>query len=243
MVQQVHIADGEPLVLDNEVLDDLQCGGLTAIQDRERYCFSSDSALLANFAKVGKQDRVCELCAGSGVVSLLVAHKKRPQCLQCVEWQPLDAYRAARAARYNALDIGVWCGDAVECHKQLGAQQWDVVLANPPYFPLGTGAVKQNDSVAAARYEVHITLEQLVEESARLLRYGGRVYYVYNANRLAELLQTMQRFALEPKELILVLPAEGKAADTVLVAGKKGAKQGIRCWAAVRSRLEEKWYE
>lgn len=243
MVQAVRLADGEPLVRQNEVLDDLQCGGLMAIQDRDRYCFSSDSALLANFAKVGKQDKVCELCAGSGVVSLLVAHKKQPQCMQCVEWQETDAYRAARAARYNGLDIGVWCGDAVGCHEQLGAGQWDVVLANPPYFPLGTGAVKQNDSVAAARYELHITLEQLVAESARLLRYGGRVYYVYNANRLAELLPAMQRYALEPKELILVLPKAAKAADTVLVAGKKGAKPGIRCWAAERRSLEEKWYE
>ena len=62
----------------NERIDDLECRGYRIIQDPDGYCFTSDSVLLANLAKVGRKDRVADLCTGSGVIALLVAAKYRP---------------------------------------------------------------------------------------------------------------------------------------------------------------------
>ena len=49
-----------------EKLCDLQCGDMWLVQDMEDYCFTSDSVLLANFAKAKRGQKVLELCAGSG---------------------------------------------------------------------------------------------------------------------------------------------------------------------------------
>ena len=45
----------------SERLEDLQVGGLKIIQDGEKYCFTSDSAILANFVSAKNSDRCLEI--------------------------------------------------------------------------------------------------------------------------------------------------------------------------------------
>ena len=60
------------MIKDNERLDDLMCNGYQIIQNPDEYCFTSDATKLANFVKCKKTDKVVDLCAGSGIVGILV---------------------------------------------------------------------------------------------------------------------------------------------------------------------------
>lgn len=223
----------------NEVVDDLQCHGLTVLQDRAAYCFSSDSALLANFA-APLTGNVCELCAGSGVIALLLAKKTAARRIVCVEAQEDLARRSLRSVVRNDLadTVQVWWGRVQDCVPALGAGSMDAVVTNPPYFKVGEGEMSDNPAVAMCRHETQLTLEELLQASARLLRYGGNFYIVYCATRLAELLAGMRQNGIEPKRLVCVQPVPHRRVDTVLVEGKRGGKSGMVVQNAVRGELE-----
>ena len=223
----------------NEVVDDLQCHGLGVLQDRAAYCFSSDSALLANFA-LPLTGTVCELCAGSGVIALLLAAKTSVKRIVCVEAQEALAYRSMRSVVRNNLQdtIAVWWGKVQDCIPALGDGSMDAVVTNPPYFRVGEGEMSDNPAIAMCRHETQLTLDQLLQVSARLLKYGGNFYIVYCATRLAELLAGMRHYGIEPKRLVCVQPVPNRRVDTVLVEGKRGGKSGMVVQNAVRGDLE-----
>lgn len=230
-------------MLADEVEDDLQCGGLRVLQSRDHYCFSGDSALLANFAVIAPHERVCDLCSGSGVIALLLAVKTRAESVVCVELQPELAERSARSVARNGLadKVQVWCGNAVDCVSVLGVGSMDAVVCNPPYYKVGEGKQKEAPHIAMCRHETHITLAEVVAVAAKLLRFGGRLYMVYCASRLAELFAAMQREGIEPKRLVTVQPVANRQVDTVLVEGKRGGKSGMVVEAAVRAQLEARF--
>lgn len=100
-------------IREGERLDDLQYRGLWIIQDPELYCFTSDAVALANFVGGAKGKRMAELCAGSGVISLLVNEKQKPAKITAVEIQPSMCDMALRSVRLNGRqdDIDIICGD------------------------------------------------------------------------------------------------------------------------------------
>lgn len=226
-----------------EVEDDLQCMGLKVLQDRNTYCFSSDSALLANFATFAAGEVGCELCAGSAVISLLLAVKNPLRHIVAVELQPDLASRAARSVNRNGLRgrVSVWCGDLRQCVAPLGAGSMDVVVANPPYFKVGDGEMKADPAVAMCRHETHVTLAEVLDAAGKLLRFGGRFYIVYTATRLAELFVDMRLVGIEPKRLVNVQPVADRAVDTVLVEGRRGGKSGMVVENALRGQLEARF--
>ena len=67
------------LLKENERLDDLELDNLMIIQDRNGYKFSTDSVLLANFAKAKPSDVCVDLCSGGGVVAILFSYKNKPR--------------------------------------------------------------------------------------------------------------------------------------------------------------------
>ena len=227
----------------DEVLDDLQFDSLGVLQRKGDYCFTSDAVLLANFAEVHAKDRVVELCAGSGVVSVIVAAKRHPREIVAVELDPAAADRCARTVALDRLTdiVKVWQGDAKDAPKALGTG-FDAVLANPPYYPLGIGEMPSDPSVAMGRFEVALTLPELVASSSRLLRYGGRLYLVHLASRAAELLSLMREEGIEPKTMYVVSPSKEAPADVVLVEGRKGGKTGLTVRSFVREDLQKEYY-
>lgn len=87
-----------------ERLDDLQFNGLMLIQRADAYCFTSDAVLLANSVAAGAGDKVADLGAGSGIISVIIA-AKRGASVTAVEFQPWAAELARRNAELNKLSI------------------------------------------------------------------------------------------------------------------------------------------
>lgn len=211
-----------------ERLDDLQCEGLKLIQDPSLYCFTSDAVMLANFVKVRAGARVCELCTGSGVISLLLTKKCAPSHIAAVEMQECLADLAVRNVEYNGLSdiISVYNLAAQAAFQEIKGD-WDAVVVNPPYEKADSGQASLSEVVKICRTEKALTFREVAEVSAKLLKNRGKLFFVHKAARLAELLFEIKKAGIEPKRVTLVRPKAVKAFDTVLVEGVKGGGEGV----------------
>ena len=210
----------------NERFDDLELDGLMIIQEENGYSFTSDSVLLANYINAGHKDSCVELCAGSGVISLIMGHKKRPKSLTLVELQESQADRAKRSFDYNNKDATIVCSRLQGVHEKIGKYSFDVCFANPPYRKASLDSSK-NKTIALSTHEIEMNLEDLISEAEKLLKFGGKFFVVYPADRLGELMYLLKKYKLEPKNMTIVHPKENKNAEVILLTAVKGGKDGL----------------
>ena len=81
-----------------------------------------------------------EFGAGSGVISILVARKKKPSKIVAIELQQNLADMARRSVELNGMSgqIEVVCGNLKDAPKFIDKPA-DVVVCNPPYRKIGSG--------------------------------------------------------------------------------------------------------
>lgn len=229
------------LVHSDERLDDLG-NGARIIQNPTGYCFTSDSVLLANLVSANRKSTVVDFCSGSGIVGILVNLKHSPKRTICVEVQSYLADMCERSIKLNELsNIEVQNSDVKTAYEVLGREMADIITANPPYYRLNEGEMSPDERISVARHEVKLTLHDLIISANKLLKYGGRFYVVYRADRLAELITELAENKLEPKEIVCVQPAPKKEIDTVLVVAKKGAEKGVRVRTLRREDIEKEY--
>lgn len=209
-----------------ERLDDLQIKGYQIIQSPGRFCFGMDAVLLSSFATVKPKERALDLGTGTGILPLLLEAKHEGASYTGLEIQAESADMAMRSVRYNHLEdkIQIVTGDIKEAAALLGAASFHVITVNPPYMIGNHGLKNENEAKYIARHEVLCTLEDVLRESAKLLKSKGRFYMVHRPFRLAEILAEMSRYRLEPKRMRLVYPTVKKEPNMVLLEGIKGAR-------------------
>lgn len=209
-----------------ERLDDLQIKGYEVIQHSGRFCFGMDAVLLSAFAKVKAGECVLDLGTGTGVLPILLAAKTEGKHFTGLEIQEESADMARRSVEHNQMEdrVDIVTGDIKEASVIFGAESMDVITTNPPYMIGGHGMANAESAKAIARHEVLCTLDDILRESARVLKPGGRFYMVHRPFRLAEILSKMVEMKLEPKRMRLVYPYVDKEPNMVLIEGIKGAK-------------------
>ena len=216
----------KPELKDNERWDDLELDSLGVIQCENEYAFTSDAVLLANYIQAGSKDNTIELCSGSGVISIIMGHKKKPKSMTLVEIQESQADRSKRSMVANAMNANVVCSRFQGVHEKVGAYSFDVCFANPPYRQSTLDSSKKK-SVALSTHEIEMNLEELICEAEKLLKFGGKFFIVYSAQRLAELLSLLKKYKIEPKKLTMVHPKQNKPAEVLLLCAVKGGKEGM----------------
>ena len=207
-----------------ETIDSILSGALTVVQPRDGYRFSIDSILLGRFVRGHGRDRVLELGAGCGVISVMIAALWRPREVVAIEIQPDLAAIAARNAALNRLDsIRVINADLrARRIDGLAPASCDLVVANPPYRALRTGRVSPNPGRRIARDESAATLAEFVAAAKRFAANGAKAAFVFDASRSAELLRCLAANSLEPKRIRFVHPRADAPATTILVEARKG---------------------
>ncbi len=207
----------------SETCDAILGGRIRVVQPRDGYRFSIDSILLANFVSVRKRDRVLDLGAGSGVVSLAIAALYQPSEILALEIQPELTDLIRRNAELNQLDsIRAIAGDLrAPSDAKLRRDSFDVVVANPPYRAGKTGRDSPHAARRIARSESSATLEDFVAAASGFARRGGKVAIVFAADRTAELISALREHHLEPKRIRCVHSYADAPATTVLVEARK----------------------
>lgn len=214
---------------EDERIDDLEIKGLKLIQKKNDYCFSSDAVLLANFVKAKKSDVVVDFGTGSGIISILIAAKTNASKVMGIELQKSMAQLAEKNVKFNNLTdkVTIYNDDIKNAENILGKESVSIVVCNPPYFKATSGEVSSNEVKAISRTELKITLEEIIQHAAVVLKYSGKLYMIHKSERLAEVLTTMSNNNLEPKKITFIYPKKSKQVDTFIVEAQKYGAPGV----------------
>ena len=210
----------------DERVDELNRKGYRIIQDTKQFCFGMDAVLLSAFVKVKPKQRVLDLGTGTGVIPILLEAKTPGEHFTGLEIQPDSANMARRSVALNGLTdkIDIVTGDIKDASKIFGASSFDVITTNPPYMIGSHGIKNDRDAKTIARHEVLCSLDDILRESAKMLKQGGHFYMVHRPFRLAEIFSKMVEYRIEPKRMCLVYPYVDKEPNMVLIEGIRGAK-------------------
>ena len=214
------------MLRDKERIDDLQRNGYRIIQHPEKFCFGMDAVLLSGFAAARQGDLVLDLCTGTGIIPILMEAKTEAAHLTGLEIQKESADMARRSVQLYGLEekIDIVTGDIREADSYFASASFDVITCNPPYMIGQHGLTNPEAPKAIARHEILCTLEDVVSQTARLLRPGGHFYMVHRPFRLAEIIATLAQYKLEPKRMRLVYPYVDKEPNMVLIEAVRGGK-------------------
>lgn len=212
-----------------ERLDELQRNNYKIIQNPETFCFGMDAVLLSGFSRVKEREKVLDLGTGTGIIPILLEAKTKGLDFTGLEIQEYSADMARRSIILNGQQdkIHIVVGDIKEASQIFGMASFDVVTVNPPYMTDHHGLINPDLPKAIARHELLCSLEDVIRESAAVLKENGRFYMVHRPFRLSEILCCMTRYRLEPKRMRLVYPYADKEPNMVLLEGLKGAKPRI----------------
>ncbi len=222
---------GEKILLrENERIDDLERNGYRIIQSRDGFCFGMDAVLLSGFAQVRPGERVLDLGTGTGIIPILLEAKTEGSHFTGLEIQPEVADMARRSVLLNGLHhkVEIVEGDIKEASARFAAASFDVVTSNPPYMNDAHGLKNPNERKAISRHEVLCTLEDVVGQAAVLVKPGGRFYLVHRPHRLAEIINVLTAWKLEPKRIKFVHPFIDREANMVLIEAVRGGRPMVK---------------
>lgn len=216
-------------LINGERIDDLQFNNLKIIQNENLYAFTCDAVLLANFVKCSAKDNIVDLCSGSGIVGILSQAKTGAKHLTCVEMQQQMADMCKKSVQLNNLQEKI---DVVNCKVQgvskvIGNEKFSVVVCNPPYKRVDAHKISEKREIGVCKYELELNFDELAKETSKILKYGGKFFFVHETCRMTEIFGCLQKYNLEPKRVKLIYPKAKASSHIMLVEATKGAKGGI----------------
>ena len=210
--------------------DTFFCGKIRVMQNRTGYRFSIDAVLLAYYAGLYAGEKVIDLGAGCGIVSLLMAYRRPKLRIYAVEVQPELADLAAANVNHNQLknQIEVLCLDMKLLSPAMTCGPVDLVVSNPPYYRPGSGRINPDAQRAIARHEIKANLNDVLRTARHMLRAAGRFIIIYTAERTTDVLSQMRQKQIEPK-LVRMIHSDWKSeAKLIMIEGVKGGRPGLK---------------
>ena len=195
----------------------------------DSYHFSTDTILLADFSKQQGRKKCVELGTGCGTIPLLWCKHNRNLEISAVEIQKDACTLANKSVEHNNLsdNIKILNADLKYLKGKLNFGYYDLVACNPPYKLGGSGITNPQDSKQIARHETECTLDDICETASKLLQFSGKFCICQRPERLADVIESMRKFSIEPKTLRLVQQRKTKAPKLFLLEGRRGGNRGF----------------
>ena len=200
-------------------------------QDTEYFKFSLDSVLLANFVTINKRDKkILDLATGNAPIPMLLTYRTNAK-IYGVEIQRVIYNLGIISVKENNMhnQITLINDDAKNLTNDFESDTFDVITCNPPYFKTTDDNFKNNNKVKSlARHEDFLNLEDVLVISRKLLKNNGRIALVHRTEIFVEILNTMQKYNIEPKRVRFIYSKENKNSNLVLIEGIKNGKPGLK---------------
>lgn len=202
-------------------------------QSKSGYRFSVDALLLYDFVNVRTAGRIADIGAGSGVVGLLLANRYLKAEVTLFELQESLAQLAEKNIEINKLSgrVSILNTDMrviKESASPLAAPHYyDIAVSNPPFRKQQAGLINPDEERAIARHEIKLGISELVSATNYLLKPKGRFFLVYHPERLAALIEGLEK-KMAVKRLKFVHPNPSSEAKIVLVEAIKDGRRGLK---------------
>lgn len=213
-----------------KVLNDLLWDGeLKIFQDTEKFKYSIDSVLLANFVTINKSfSNILDIGTGNAPIPLMLT-KRTNALIDCVEIQKDSYMLAVDSVKYNNKQnqIRIYNDDINKLYLNMHSNYYDLIVSNPPYYK-SDSKLSTNNSKKIARSDASLTIDNIFVIAKKLLKNKGKIAIVIDSERLIEVITTMKKNSIEPKRIQFVYPKINKYSKIVLIEGTKNGKQGIK---------------
>lgn len=208
-------------------IENLESVGKKIIVEEEGLKITEDAILLSEFIKsyfnkkyknLKNKKLFLEIGAGQGIISLLLSELDIVSKIFAVEIQEEVFTTLGKNIEINDLNEKII--PINENIKKIDGE-YDFIFSNPPYKKTDSGKMSQNKIERISKYEVLLTLEELILEIRRLLKNYGEFFIVIPNSRLNDVF----RYIYENELNILSIKINKyKKVDLVVVHGKKGGK-------------------
>ena len=215
----------------DERIDDLEYKNLKIIQNNNYFCFGMDSILLSDFAKnIKPNSTIVDLGTGTGIISILLSGKTKARKIYGIEIQKEMSDMAYKSIKLNNLEerVEIINEDIKNILKIFGKNSMDAVVTNPPYKEINRGIVNETENKIISRHEVRANLEDFIRISSEILKNYGEFYMVNRPERLADIIENLRKYGIEPKIIRFVYPKVDKEPKLILIKAVKNAKKFLK---------------
>ena len=208
-------------------IENLESIGKKMIVEEKGLKITEDAILLSEFMKKyfsrkGKnlkgEKSFLEIGAGQGIISLLLSELDIISKIFAVEIQ-----EEVFAALKKNIEINDLNGKIIPINKNIKNVngEYDFIFSNPPYKKTSSGKMPENEMERISKYEILLTLEELILEIRRLLKNYGEFFVVVPNSRLNDVFRCIYENRLN---ILSIKVNKYKKMDLVVIHGKKGGK-------------------
>ena len=193
---------------------------------------------MSRFATVKKGDIVADFCSGSGIVGIHLygLNIDKVKSVTLFEMQKEMYDLSVKSIEYNGLgDVFTAVNSRVQDIDKEYNERFSLIVCNPPYQKVGSGACQESKVIARCRTEVALNLDELLISVSKRLKFGGRFSMVHRADRLADVCVKMRQNGIEPKRLQLVFSGKNDTPYLLLIEGVKGGKPDLKILKGIRN--------
>ena len=195
---------------EDETLDSFYHGRILLLQKKQGYRFSVDAPLLADFIRTRPGDRLLELGAGNGIISLLLSRKPFRRIV-CLEVQPSLADLARRNVALNRLEEKILVLEQ-DLRAFRPGEKFDLVFSNPPYIRGRGGHLSRSEEKSIAKHEIKGDIFDIMQAAGSVLKKDGRACFIYPVKRRGDFDRALEEAGLKIKALRFVHSRGGEPA-------------------------------
>ena len=208
-------------------IENLESVGKKMIVEEKGLKITEDAILLSEFMKkyfskkrknLKGEKSFLEIGAGQGIISLLLSELDIISEIFAVEIQ-----EEVFATLKKNIEINDLNGKIIPINKNIKNVngEYDFIFSNPPYKKTSSGKMPENEMERISKYEILLTLEELILEIRRLLKNYGEFFVVVPNSRLNDVFRCIYENRLN---ILSIKVNKYKKMDLVVIHGKKGGK-------------------
>lgn len=203
-------------------------GKVSCSQHVKGYRYSIDAILAAHFHAPSWGEKILDIGAGCGIISLIMMYrwKERIDQIQSLEIQP--ALKDLANSNYSRNGFSDKCkcqlGDVRNILGTFKAESFTYVICNPPYYTMRSGRQSIDGEAKRARHQIDVGIDDFTGAAASVVQNRGTVVFIYPAESVIELTTSLQKNRLIVKNIQLVYsyPSSGDARMVIIRSVKNG---------------------
>jgi len=161
--------------------------GKTIYQSPNGQSVTSDTAFIVETVLQEfplQEARVLELGSGNGIISLMLKQAPKNWQITGLELQPQLTWLSQKNAELLGFDLNFINGDL---KNFLANNKFDMIVSNPPYFPVKDGRISPVEERAISRHEIKCDMLDVLKSVKRNLKLTGAAFLIYPQTRWKDL--------------------------------------------------------